>query len=108
MYWSPFVSHHKPKLQINVQNQNGIVGLVIKVVEIYFSYLKKLITKEQYDELAELVDDLPRYIKKDEKSNLVKLPQEFKPLWNGGDSIVKKHVKLFTKTWYYKTRYIKI
>ena len=22
MYWSPFVSHHKPKLQINVQNQN--------------------------------------------------------------------------------------
>ena len=21
MYWSPFISHHKPKLQINIQTQ---------------------------------------------------------------------------------------
>ena len=29
MFWSPFISHHKPKLQINVQTQNGIVGYPI-------------------------------------------------------------------------------
>ena len=92
MYWSPFVSHHKPKLQINVQNQNWHCWVSNQGGRNLFQLLKKVgATKEQYDELAELVDDLPRYIKKDEKSNLVKLPQEFKPLWNGGDSIVKKH-----------------
>ena len=35
MYWSPFVSHHKPKLQVN-----GIVGFLMQVVIIYFSYSK--------------------------------------------------------------------
>ena len=35
MYWSPFVVHHKPKLQVN-----GIVGFLMQVVIIYFSYLK--------------------------------------------------------------------
>ena len=25
MYWSPFISHHKPKLQINVQTPNMTV-----------------------------------------------------------------------------------
>ena len=83
MYWSPFVSHHKPKLQINVQNQNWHCWVSNQGGRNLFQLLKKVgATKEQYDELAELVDDLPRYIKKDEKSNLVKLPQEFKPLWN--------------------------
>ena len=40
MYWSPFTSHHKPKLQINIKTGNGIVGLVIKVDTISFNYLK--------------------------------------------------------------------
>ena len=41
MYWSPFVSHHKPKLQINIITGNGIVGFPTWVVIICFSYLKK-------------------------------------------------------------------
>ena len=41
MYWSPFVSHHKPKLQINVKHKSGIVGFVMKVdIKWVFSYAK--------------------------------------------------------------------
>ena len=42
MYWSPFVAHHKPKLQINEKVVNGIVGFREKVDTIFFSYLKNL------------------------------------------------------------------
>ena len=39
-----------------------------------------------------MVDDLPRYKKtKDTSKEVVQLPKEYKPLWNGGDSIVKRH-----------------
>ena len=36
MYWSPFVTHHKRKLQVN-----GIVGYLMLVVETFFSYSKR-------------------------------------------------------------------
>lgn len=92
MYWSPFVSHHKPKLQINVQNQNWHCWVSNQGGRNLFQLLKKVdASREQFDELAELVDDLPRYKKTTETKSIVKLPDEFKPLWNGGDSIVKKH-----------------
>ena len=44
MWWSPFVNHHKPKLQVNIKNGkcNCWVSLV-KVDTTYFSYLKKSI-----------------------------------------------------------------
>ena len=92
MYWSPFVSHHKPKLQINVQNQNWHCWVSNQGGRNLFQLLKKVdASREHFDELAELVDDLPRYKKTTETKSIVKLPDEFKPLWNGGDSIVKKH-----------------
>ena len=92
MYWSPFVSHHKPKLQINVQNQNWHCWVSNQGGRNLFQLFKKVgATKDQYDELVELVDDLPRYVKSNDKPSIVKLPKEYKPLWNGGDSIVKKH-----------------
>ena len=92
MYWSPFVSHHKPKLQINVQNQNWHCWVSNQGGRNLFQLFKKVgATKDQYDELVELVGDLPRYVKSNDKPNIVKLPKEYKPLWNGGDSIVKKH-----------------
>ena len=35
---------------------------------------------------------LPKYKEKNSKQiEIVKLPNEFQPLWNGGDSIVKRH-----------------
>ena len=46
MWWSPFVSHHKPKLQVNIKSENGIVGYRGKVDIIFFSYLEKLMLQK--------------------------------------------------------------
>ena len=93
MYWSPFTSHHKPKLQINIQNGNWHCWVSNMGGRNLFQLLSKIgASKSNFDELIELVGDVPRYIKKDNASaKVVQLPTEFKPLWNGGDSIVKRH-----------------
>ena len=76
MYWSPFISHHKPKLQINISTGKWHCWVSNVGGRNLFQLLKKVgATKEQFSELYELVDDIPKY----------------KPLWNGGDSIVKRH-----------------
>ena len=92
MYWSPFISHHKPKLQINIQNGNWHCWVSNQGGRTLFQLLKKVnASREHYEELNELVEDSPRYVKNDKSDVKVKLPDEFKPLWNGGDSIVKRH-----------------
>ena len=92
MYWSPFISHHKPKLQINIQNGNWHCWVSNQGGRTLFQLLKKVnASREHYEELNELVEDSPRYIKNDKSDVKVKLPDEFKPLWNGCDSIVKRH-----------------
>ena len=93
MYWSPFTSHHKPKLQINIQNGNWHCWVSNMGGRNLFQLFSKIgASKSNFDELIELVGDVPRYIKKDNASaKVVQLPTEFKPLWNGGDSIVKRH-----------------
>ena len=92
MYWSPFISHHKPKLQINISTGKWHCWVSNVGGRNLFQLLKKVgATKEQFSELSELVDDLPRYKPTEDKSESVRLPKEYKPLWNGGDSIVKRH-----------------
>ena len=94
MYWSPFVSHHKPKLQINIQSGKWHCWVSNVGGRTLFQLFKKINANNQhFDELRELVGDLPHY-KKDTDTKLkkvVQLPNEYKPLWNGGDSIVKRH-----------------
>ena len=93
LYWSPFISHHKPKLQINVQNQNWHCWVSNVGGRNLFQLLKKVgASYEHYEELKELVGDIPKYKKNtDTSKEVVQLPKEYKPLWNGGDSIVKRH-----------------
>jgi len=93
MYWSPFISHHKQKLQINIKNQNWHCWVSNTGGRTLFQLLKKVNASHQhFDELKELVGDSPRYTKTTNvKNEVVQLPTEFKPLWNGGDSIVKRH-----------------
>ena len=94
MYWSPFVSHHKQKLQINIRTQKWHCWVSNVGGRTLFQLLKKIgASNQHFDELRELVGDSPRYKKKtDSKINeVVQLPNEFAPLWNGGDSIVKRH-----------------
>ncbi len=92
MYWSPFISHHKPKLQINISTGKWHCWVSNVGGRNLFQLLKKVgATKEQFSELSELVDDIPKYKPTDDKIESVQLPKEYKPLWNGGDSIVKRH-----------------
>ena len=93
MYWSPFISHHKPKLQINIQTQKWHCWVSNQGGHNLFQLFKKLkASKEHFDELVELVGDrkyVKRNVKEDKK--IVRLPNEFKPLWKNGSSIIKKH-----------------
>ena len=93
MYWSPFISHHKPKLQINIQTQKWHCWVSNVGGRTLFQLLKKVgASKQHFDELRELVDD-KYYVNTQTKETKIiqSLPPEFKPLCNGGDSIVKRH-----------------
>ena len=93
MYWSPFISHHKPKLQINLQTQKWHCWVSNVGGRTLFQLLKKVgASKQHFDELRELVDD-KYYVntRTQETKIILSLPNEFKSLCNGGDSIVKRH-----------------
>ena len=94
MYWSPFISHHKPKLQINVKTQKWHCWVSNQGGHNLFQLFKKLkASKEQFDELAELVGDTKyrKYESKEVRKDVVRLPKEFKPMWKNGGGIIQKH-----------------
>ena len=93
MYWSPFITHHKRKLQINTQTGKWHCWVSNVGGRNFFQLFKKVsATKEQFDELVELVGENKFYkVKEEDKKNIVKLPDDFKPLWNGNDGIVNRH-----------------
>ena len=93
MYWSPFITHHKRKLQVNIQTQKWHCWVSNTGGRNLFQLFKRVnASREQFKELVELVGE-PKYsrVKKQDKKDLVRLPDEYKPLWNGGDGIVKRH-----------------
>jgi DNA primase len=94
MYWSPFISHHKPKLQINVRTQKWHCWVSNVGGRTLFQLLKKVNASNQhFDELRELVGDLPHYKKETDTrlKKVVQLPYEFITFGNSTDSIVKRH-----------------
>ena len=100
MFWSPFISHHKPKLQINLQTQKWHCWVSNQGGHNLFQLFKKLkASKEHFDELVELVGD-KKYVKRNtnkEDKKIVRLPNEFKPLWLDGNSIIRKHAIVYLK-----------
>ena len=100
MFWSPFISHHKPKLQINVQTQKWHCWVSNQGGHNLFQLFKKLkASKEHFDELVELVGD-KKYVKRNtnkEDKKIVRLPNEFKPLWLDVNSIIRKHAIVYLK-----------
>ena len=94
MYWSPFISHHKPKLQINVKTQKWHCWVSGTGGRTLFQLLKKVNASNQhFDELREIVGDLPHYKKETDTrlKKVVQLPYEFITFGNSTDSIVKRH-----------------
>jgi DNA primase len=85
MFWSPFVHHHKPKLQINIQTQKWHCWVSETGGHNFFQLFKKVKAPQKYfDELREVSDRIyySKY-KKDSKEKTLTLPKEFISLWNG-------------------------
>ena len=101
MYWSPFISHHKPKLQINTQTQKWHCWVSNQGGHNLFQLFKKLkASREQFDELSDIVGkpkSLSSKYEKNKQKKIVRLPNEFKPLWKGNVSIIKKHALVYLK-----------
>ena len=99
MYWSPFTSHHKPKLQINIKTGKWHCWITNQGGHNLFQLFKKLkASREQFGELEEIVgkSSLSLSSNRDKvKDKILRLPKEFKPLWKNGSSIIKRHSMVY-------------
>ena len=97
MYWSPFIQHHKPKLQINTQTGKWHCWVSNQGGHNLFQLLKQVnADRTLYKELSDVLGSTYYSSeKKDKKEVILNLPKEAKPLWNGGDSVQKLHALKF-------------
>ena len=99
MYWSPFISHHKPKLQINIKTQKWHCWVSNQGGHNLFQLFKKLkANKEQFDELRDILGTSSyRNYKSDnsKKEGKVELPKEFLSLTYKHPSPVYKHAMFY-------------
>ena len=97
MWWSPFVSHHKPKLQVNIETGKWHCWVSNQGGHNLFQLLKQVnANRSLFKELSDAVGSTYYTSdKKDVKDIVLNLPKEAKPLWNGGDSLQKLHALKF-------------
>ena len=97
MWWSPFISHHKPKLQVNVQTGKWHCWVSNQGGYNLFQLLKQVgAPRELFKELSDSIGGTYYTSdKKQDKQITLNLPKEAKPLWNGGDSLQKQHALNF-------------
>ena len=100
MWWSPFVNHHKPKLQVNVKNGKWHCWVSGQGGHNLFQLFKKVkATKKEYGELKELSDDFSfEYVPTKQQNKDVKLPDEYKPMWVKSNSPIYKHALKYLKS----------
>ena len=94
MYWSPFISHHKPKLQINIVTGKWHCWVSNAGGHNLFQLFKKVnATQEQFRELRGIVDETSYGYESKEvrKKGKVELPKEFLSLVYKHPSPVYKH-----------------
>ena len=98
MYWSPFVVHHKPKLQVNIITGKWHCWVSNAGGHNLFQLFKKLnATQEQFRELRGIVDETSYgYESKEVKKNgKVELPKEFLSLVYKHPSPVYKNAMMY-------------
>jgi len=98
MYWSPFVSHHKPKLQINIVTGKWHCWVSNAGGHNLFQLFKKLnATQEQFRELRGVVDETSYGYESKEvkKEGKVELPKEFLSLVYKHPSPVYKNAMMY-------------
>ena len=100
MWWSPFITHHKPKLQINIQTGKWHCWVSNQGGHNLFQLLKKVgAGRQDYQTLSKLLGETTFY--NNDKDNAGKqditLPKEFKSLAEPHNSILRDHAMLFLK-----------
>ena len=103
VWWSPFIHHHKPKLQINVQTGKWHCWVSNQGGHNLFQLLKKLkASREHFEELSDLVGSPKKSLslssnRGDVKQKNLRLPDEFVPLWEDSNNIIRKHALVHLK-----------
>ena len=99
MWWSPFVQHHKPKLQVNIQTGKWHCWVSNQGGHNLFQLFKKVgASRQDFQSLSKLLGETTFYNTKNEPGNLdIKLPDEFKSLSEPHTSIIKDHAMLFLR-----------
>ena len=97
MFFSPFVSHYKPKLQINMSSQKWHCWVSNQGGHSLYSLFKKINADSRY--FSELKDIVFIPTKKDEIESkvVVSLPREYQSLSSKSSSLFYKHAIHFLK-----------
>ena len=98
MYWSPFVVHHKPKLQVNIVTGKWHCWVSNAGGHNLFQLFKKLnATNDQFTELRGMVDETSYGYESKEvkKEGKVELPKEFLSLVYKHPSPVYKNAMMY-------------
>ncbi len=98
MYWSPFVVHHKPKLQVNIVTGKWHCWVSNAGGHNLFQLFKKLnATNDQFTELRGIVDEISYGYESKEvrKEGKVELPKEFLSLVYKHPSPVYKNAMVY-------------
>jgi hypothetical protein len=90
MWWSPFVSHHKPKLQVNIQTGKWKCWVSNQGGHNLFQLFKRVgASKQDYQSLSKLLGETI-FVKQDNAGQQdIKLPDEFKSLSEPHTSIIR-------------------
>jgi len=100
MWWSPFITHHKPKLQVNIQTGKWHCWVSNQGGHNLYQLFKKVGAGYQdFKLLNQLLGETTFYQKDtDKKSEVIQLPQEMKSLSDKKDkSIIKEHALRFLR-----------
>ena len=96
MFYSPFVSHYKPKLQVNIESQKWHCWVTNQGGHSIYSLLKKINADTSYfTELKDLVFTPGRLKDKTESKVIVSLPRDFQALWKDSKSLYRNQAKSF-------------
>ena len=95
MWWSPFVSHHKPKLQVNIETGKWHCWVSNQGGHNLFQLLKQVgADRSAYKELSEIVGSTFYSSEKKVDTKVLTLPKEIK-YFDDIDSVFKLHALRF-------------
>jgi len=95
MWWSPFVSHHKPKLQVNIETGKWHCWVSNQGGHNLFQLLKQVgADRSAYKELSEIVGSTFYSSEKKVSTEVLTLPKEIK-YFDEVDSVFKLHALRF-------------